>query len=138
MVDQTRFKTVRMAHSVLRDLILAKDWHDREGGSTFMLELVPEEGPDNGNVLSLIADRIDFGNPEHGLKFELDNGDDIIRTSARLRPDGEPFNISVMLPWGTSRSEPARVVVSRQMELLALYDLMFNDIAQALDESPES
>lgn len=115
-MDQTRFKAVQDAVEVTTQLYLAES-ERRARGHSFSLSLrVPISSRANAELpLDIIVDRVD---PDRTPDYVQPNGDTIVATVARLRPDGKPFDITVLIQMDSPPGENVCVTVSPDMERL--------------------
>jgi hypothetical protein len=117
MVDQTRFTTVQSGDEVIRQLYL-KDELRKTEGNTFILGLsvsIPFSDEVLDGTIHLYVERI--RGPE---VYQHPNGDHVFETLARVEPNGEPFEISLTPPLGTSHYEGALATVSEEMQRIIM------------------
>lgn len=137
-LDQTRFITVATADELIRQYYL-KDELQAIEGTTFELKLKLDDSSSDkitGGSMTLIADRRNTTHPA----FTHANQDDVLQTFARVETGGEPFQIDLTLPYGTSSNEGAQVTVSPEMdriifEYIARQDAAWCDGVQTLSTS---
>ncbi|MGH7217836.1 MAG: hypothetical protein ACREGE_00100 [Candidatus Microsaccharimonas sp.] len=117
-LDQTRFKTVLNGIDVAREFQLTGEQRQVRGDS-FTLLLLAEIPHGDEKPFPIIVDRRAENGPED--TFPLSNNGLIVRTTARLEPDGESFGIDIMIIEPRRMiNEGAEVLVSKDMERLML------------------
>ncbi len=113
-MDQTRFMTVQDAVEVATQLYLSESERSARGHSFALSLRVPIPYQQNVELpLDLIVDRVD---PGRQPDFVQPNGDTIVATVARLRPDGKPFDITVLFQVDGPVGRNVCVTVSPDME----------------------
>lgn len=139
MPSQLRFTTVQSARDVVREIYLGKDVQAVRGNAFTLTLLVKSAVQKEDKTIDIYVDRLD--DTDDSVHTTLPDGTRISNTKARITPDGEPFEVAVVVDvneFARGAVSGATVRASKEMpriireHLSQLYNQEMDDFLESL------